>query len=221
MNIKGELKMKYSRPEIKELEGVLTTKQAKENRIREYRKEASRLASMANKRLARLERNNLTDSPAYQGLLGDDGVVPHFGIRGKDYNQVQSEVARMNRFLNNTTSTVRGANKVLKDMAKNTGIKYKNLTELKTKAKQFFELASKVEQYLRTVDDMASAIGYQKIWEQVNQYVKEQETEFDGAEMNIDKAILDVTNAIKEYEEKIDIKDIEGRNFGWFQLDKN
>ena len=68
---------------------------------------------------------------------------------------------------------------------------------------------------------MASAIGYQKIWEQVNQYVKEQETEFDGAEMDIDKAILDVTNAIKEYEEKIYIEDIEGENFGWFQLDKN
>lgn len=213
--------MKYSRPEIEELEGVLSTKQAKENRIREYRKKASRLSSMANKRITRLERNNLTDSPAYQGLLGADGVAPHFGIRGKDYNQVQSEVARMNKFLNNTTSTVRGANKVLKDMAKNTGIKYKNLTELKTKSKQFFELSSKVEQYLRTVDDMASAIGYQKIWEQVNQYVKEQETGFDDAEMDIDKAILDVTNAIKEYEEKIYIKDVEGKNFGWFQLDKN
>lgn len=213
--------MKYSRPEIEELEGVLSVKQAKENRIREYRKEASRLSSMANKRIARLEKNNLTDSPAYKNLLGADGVVPRFGIRGKDYNQVQSEVARMNKFLNNTTSTVRGAHKVLKDMAKNTGIKYKNLTELKTKSKQFFELSSKVEQYLRTVDDMASAIGYQKIWEQVNQYVKEQETEFDGAEMDIDKAILDVTNAIKEYEEKIYIEDIEGNNFGWFQLDKN
>ena len=213
--------MKYSRPEIGELEDVLSTKQAKEKRIREYRKEASRLSSMANKRISRLEKNNLTDSPAYKNLVGADGVVHHFGIRGKDYNQVQSEVARLNRFLNNTTSTVRGANKVLKDMAKNTGIKYKNLTELKTKSKQFFELSSKVEQYLRTVDDMASAIGYQKIWEQVNQYVKESETEFDGAEMDIDKATLDVTNAIKEYEEKIYIEDMEGKNFGWFQLDKN
>ena len=32
----------------------------------EFRKEVSRKASLANKRLARLEKNGLTDSPAYQ-----------------------------------------------------------------------------------------------------------------------------------------------------------
>lgn len=193
-------------------------KKEKEKRIKEFRREASRLVSMANKRLIRLEDNKLTDTPAYKNLLGDDGKKPRFSIRGKDYNEVQKEVAKMNRFLNAQTSTVRGANKVLKEMAKNTGIKYKNLKELRSKASQFFELASKVEQYLRTVDDMASAIGYQKIWEAVNKYVKEIDREVDGGELNIEQAIFEISEAIKEYEKKEFIVSGDNMVTGWFQL---
>ena len=204
-----------------ELKGLQTEKEKKEKRIREFRRKASRLASKANKRLQRLEGNQLTDSPAYQSLVGPDGKRPRFGIRGKSYNEVQREVARMNQFLQNKTSTVRGATRVLKEMARNTGIKYKNIKELRSKAKQFFELASKVEQYLRTVDDMASAIGYQKIWEQVNQYVQEYDRGLDGSEFDIERAVFEISNAIKEYEEKIVVQDYRGKNFGWYRLDKD
>ena len=193
-------------------------KKEKEKRIRKFRKDASRRVSMANKRLVRLERNKLTDTPAYKNLVGDDGNKPRFSIRGKDYNGVQKEVARMNRFLNAQTSTVRGASKVLKEMAKNTGIKYKNLKELKSKAKQFFELASKVEQYLRTVDDMASAIGYQKIWEAVNEYVKASDRELEGAQKSIEQMTFEITEAIKEAKKKEYIISGDNEVTGWFRL---
>lgn len=193
-------------------------KKEKEKRIRKFRKDASRRVSMANKRLVRLERNKLTDTPAYKNLVGDNGEKPHFSIRGKDYNGVQKEVARMNRFLNAQTSTVRGASKVLKEMAKNTGIKYKNLKELKSKAKQFFELASKVEQYLRTVDDMASAIGYQKIWEAVNEYVKASDRELEGAQKSIEQMTFEITEAIKEAKKKEYIISGDNEVTGWFRL---
>lgn len=196
-------------------------KDVKEKRIKDFRKEASRLVSLANKRLIRLEDNKLTDTPAYKNLIGEDGKKPRFSIRGKDYNELQKEVAKMNRFINAQTSTVRGANNVLKDMAKNTGIKYKNLKELRSKASQFFELASKVEQYLRTVDDMASAIGYQKIWEAVNKYVKQIDREFDSGEMDLDKAIYEISEAIKEYETKEYIISNDNAVTGWFQLDQD
>lgn len=195
---------------------------SKEERIREFRREASRLVSMANKRLIRLEYNKLTDSPAYQKLVEEMGDKPRFSIRGKDYNEVQKEVARMRRFLNAKTSTVRGANQVLKEMAKNTGIKYKNLKELKSKAKLFFELASKVEQYLRTVDDIASAIGYQKIWEAVNTYVKDMRKGIGEAKLDIEQAIIEISEAIKEYEDKIIIQQLNNpSNWGWYQLEKD
>jgi hypothetical protein len=151
----------------------------------EFRKEVSRLASLANKRIQRLEAAKLTDSPAYQKWVENGGVK--FGVKGKTYNQLQSEMARINRFINAQTSTVRGINSNLKEMAANTGIKYGTLKELRSKATSFFELASKVEQYLRTVNDMASAIGYHKIWEVINEYVEREKIDLSGAENNIDE----------------------------------
>ena len=151
----------------------------------EFRKEVSRLASLANKRIQRLEAAKLTDSPAYQKWV-ENGAVK-FGVKGKTYNQLQSEMARLNRFINAQTSTVRGINRNLKEMAANTGIKYGTLKELRSKATSFFELASKVEQYLRTVNDMASAIGYNKIWEVINEYVEREKIDLSGAENNIDE----------------------------------
>lgn len=151
----------------------------------EFRKEVSRLSSLANKRIQRLEAAKLTDSPAYQKWV-ENGAVK-FGVKGKTYNQLQSEMARLNRFINAQTSTVRGINSNLKEMAANTGIKYGTLKELRAKATSFFELASKVEQYLRTVNDMASAIGYNKIWEVINEYVEREKIDLSGAENNIDE----------------------------------
>lgn len=151
----------------------------------DFRKEVSRLASLANKRLQRLESAKLTDSPAYQKWV-ENGAVK-FGVKGKTYNQLQSEMARIKRFINAQTSTIRGVNRNLKEMAANTGIKYGTLKELRSKAASFFELASKVEQYLRTVNDMASAIGYNKIWEVINEYVEREKIDLSGAENNIDE----------------------------------
>lgn len=191
----------------------------KEKQIKEYRKEATRLMSMANKRLKRLEKNGLQDSPAYQKFL--EGGTPKFSVKGKDYNELQKEVARMNRFLNAQTSTVRGINSTLKEMASNTGIKYKNLTELRSKAKQFFELASKVEQYLRTVNDMASAIGYQKIWQAVNKYTEDISKSIDVSEMDIDSAIGEIGRALSEYEMVNVVESLDGEVEGWFKLKKD
>ena len=185
----------------------------KADRIRAYRAEASRLASMANKRIERLEKNNLTDSPAYKRYIQDGGH--RFGVRGKSYNQVQAEVARLNRFLSSETSTVKGVNSVLKNMAENTGIKYSNLTDLRSKASKFFELASKVEQYLRTVEDMASAIGYDKIWEIINEYTEAQNIDLGDSETDIDGMIESVASAIKEYDEPVKVP------AGWYSLKKD
>ena len=184
---------------------------AKAKKISEDRREASRLASLANKRVQRLEANGLQDSPAYQMYLKTGGK---FGVKGKTHNELQQEVSRLKRFIDMNTSTVRGVTTTLKEMAANTGISYANMKELKQKSAKFFELASKVEQYLRTVEDMASAIGYQKIWETINQYVKSGEIDLSNADGDIDGMVRAVTDAIKQYETPI-----ANRTTGkWFKL---
>lgn len=161
----------------------------------EYRKEVSRLASIANKRISRLQKNNLTDSPAYQRLVTDNGVAK-FGVKGKTFNEVQSELSTLMRFLNAETSTIRGINNNLKNIAENTGIKYRNLKELKTKATKFFELSSKVEQYLRTVEDMASAIGYNQIWEVISEYTQTNKIDLGAANTNVDDLVKTVSEIL-------------------------
>lgn len=183
---------------------------SKADRIREYRRGVSRLADVANKRIKRLERNNLTTTPAYQKFIEDGGA--RFGVKGKSYNEVQQELSRLRRFIEAKTSTVRGANNVLKEIASNTGIKYKNMAELKVKSAKFFELASKVEQYLRNVEDAASAIGYQKIWEAINTYTDEAKVDLTDTGLSVEDMLENVTNALTEYEEPSEFIS------GWYSL---
>ncbi len=106
----------------------------------------------------------------------------------------------MKKFIESETSTVRGLNNSLKKMAGATGVKYKNLKDLQSKAKGFFELSSKVEQYLRNVNDMASAIGYQKIWTAVNQYVKTEKIDLADSNNNIDELSKILSELLADYQ---------------------
>lgn len=101
-------------------------------------------------------------------------------------------------------------------MAKNTGIKYKNLYDLRSRADKFFELASKVEQYLRTVDDIASAIGYQKIWEAINTYTKESKTDLANSETDIDSLVENVTKMLNGANHLEDLENGTDADDGWF-----
>ena len=127
---------------------------------------------MANKRLKRLEKNDLTNVPAYRQYVQGGGVK--FSVKGKNYNQLQAELSRVNHFINSKTSTVRGTNSVLKEIANTAKIKYNNLSELYSNVNQFFSLATKVEDYLNATGQTALAIGYQRVWEAINKYVEQE-----------------------------------------------
>lgn len=135
-------------------------------KYRELAKEVSKMASLANKRIKRLEKNELTDTPAYQSWERNGSI--RFGVKGKSYNELQAEYFRLKNFINDKTSLVRGAIDNLKEIAKNTGIKYKRVSELKASAKNFFLLTQKIQDYLNAIDRQAEALGYQRIWKAVN-----------------------------------------------------
>ena len=149
-----------------------TDEQARKQRIRQLKQEISKKASMANKRLKRLEKNDLTNVPAYRQYVQGGGVK--FSVKGKNYNELQAELSRVNHFIDSKTSTVRGTNSVLKEIANTAKIKYNNLSELYSNVNQFFSIASKVEDYLNATGQTALAIGYQRIWEAINKYVEQE-----------------------------------------------
>lgn len=183
----------------------------KAEKLRQLRADATKMVSMANKRIRRLEKNDLKNSPAYQAYLSGGGKP--FSVKGKDYNQLQAEMAKMRSFIDSQTSTVRGYNNYLKDMAKITGMEYKNLKQLKSMSSKFFQLGSMVQQYLRTIEQMGSAIGYQKIWESINVYVKEQKIDLADSDRSIDQMTADIAKAIKEYDTPFQVSN------EWFKLE--
>jgi|LSQX01.1.fsa_nt_gb ribosome-binding ATPase YchF (GTP1/OBG family) len=176
----------------------------------QLKREIQRKANIAHKRLERLERNNLTQLPAYQQWVKDGEV--RFGVRGKTYNELQAELARLNRFLDSKTSTVREANKHLKDIAQMTGVKYKSVKELPNKLENFFRISEKIEEYLRNIEDSASAIGYHKIWEVVNEVVEKEGMDLEGSERDIESIIQEAIDAL-EYEHIIEITNPEDWNW--------
>ena len=149
--------------------------------------EVSRMASLANKRIKRLEKNELTELPAYKSWQ-DNGSIK-FSVAGKDYNQLQSEFWRLKNFIDNKTSTVREANKFLKEMAKNTGLQYKGLEDLKKQTTQFFKLADKIKEYYKSSEKSALSLDYQKIWEQINVQIKQGIIDITGVESS--EVVLD------------------------------
>ena len=162
---------------------------------KELRAEARRLVSMANKRLRRLEQQNLINSPAYKKWV-EDGEQK-FSVKGKSIEEVKQEIARMNDFLSKQTSTVRGAKEYFKNVAKEVGIKsFDDFTDLQRKLNTFFETTAKIKEYLYNSKEIGVAIGYQKIWEVVSDYVEEVGHELELTEENVLKMTEKIVESV-------------------------
>lgn len=171
---------------------------------RKLRAEISRKAALANKRLARLEKNDYKNLPAYRNWLDYKGGVK-FSVKGKSHNELVAELARINNFINSKTSTIRGANKVLKEIANTNNISYKRTGELNRKLSNFFELYSKAQQYLQNSVDIANAIGSDFIMKTISNYVKEQNVDLDTGAGDVDNMVLSISKLLDEqYNEQVD-----------------
>ena len=160
---------------------------------KKYRQEASRKVSMANKRLKRMEEQNLTMSPAYKKWVDEGGQK--FGIKGKSTQEVRAEIARLNKFLNQTTSTVRGTKKYLTNVAEQVGVtNYNSYQSLNSQLKDFFEVSDRVREYLKNSKEVSVSIGYKKIWEQVNEYAETVGKEFN----DLNKDIVEIAKSITQ-----------------------
>lgn len=197
------------------LAGNATKKEVSAERFKALKQEVSRKASMANKRLRRLEKNNLTSNPAYKNWE-EYGGGQNFSVKGKDYNALQQELARVNIFVDAKTSTVRGSNKVIKEMAQNTGMKYNKLSELYAKSGKFFELASKVEQYMKNINSSGQVMGYQKLWDTINEYTESKDIDLSSDDIDIDAYIKEISDSLSEQYDKQMEEDYE--EFDMFDL---
>lgn len=188
------------------------------DKYKELRTEVSRMASMANKRLNRLENNNLTMLPAYQAWEQNGSI--RFSVKGKDYNQLQAEFWRLKNFLDDRTSTVREANAFLREMAENTGIQYHGLEDLKNKSARFFELAEKIREYNQAIGQAAQALDYQKIWQQINTAVQKDALDLSEAVSSDEQLerFLDFMNDVQPVEDDKEGYSLTNSNFDFVEI---
>ena len=188
------------------------------DKYKELRAEVSRMASMANKRLNRLENNNLTMLPAYQSWEQNGSI--RFSVKGKDYNQLQAEFWRLKNFLDDRTSTVREANAFLREMAENTGIQYHGLDDLKNKSARFFELAEKIREYNQAIGQAAQALDYQKIWQQINTAVQQDALDLSEAVSSDEQLerFLDFMNDVQPVEDDKEGYSLTNSNFDFVEI---
>lgn len=179
---------------------------------REFRQEVSRKASLANKRLARLEKNNLEDSPAYKKFLESGGTK--FSIRGKKGSELSKELIKIDNFINMKTSTVKGLNKVLRDTADRVGVTYKDMKQLQAYSSRFFELYNKSLQYLDTVEKMGHAFDSTEIMETVKQVVEQEKIDLAESGQAMDEMVQRVTDMLTD----IDNHDELLGGDDWFRL---
>ena len=187
-------------------------------KYKELRKEVSRMASMANKRIDRLERNNLTMLPAYQAWEQNGSI--RFSVKGKSYEETQAEYWRLKKFLDDRTSTVTQANDFLREMAENTGIQYNGLEDLKAKSAKFFELADLIKQYNQSINQSAQALDYQKIWQDINTYILDTDADLAAAvssEEQLEK-FLEYMNAVQPVEDNQEGFSLGEENWDFIEL---
>lgn len=162
-------------------------------------KTIDRAKTTLKKRIKRLENNNLTDAPAYKQYMLNEDVIK-FSVKGKTTQELQSEYWKLKRLLDLKTGTVKGANETLKQIANITNIKYKNLKELKSKSKLFFELADKLENIYTSMGETAKAIDYRKIWQDVEEIMKQERKQINNALKDIselnDEAIEGLSDSL-------------------------
>lgn len=151
----------------------------------------------AKRNIRDLQRHNLGDTPAIQ-KLEENGKIK-FSVKGKTYNELQSDYFRLKRFAESETSTVQGATNVLENIARNTGIHYNNLDDLITKSRVFFDIASKVEQILESQSQLAFTMGYQTIWTAVNNMVERKKIDLQNIHDIEQAASIVYDSLINEY----------------------
>ena len=178
----------------------------------EFRQEVSRKASLANKRLARLENNGLTDSPGYQKFM--EGGGKRFSIRGKTGSELTKELIKINNFIEMKTSTVKGLNQVLRDTAERVGVEYEDIKQLQQYSSKFFELYNKSMQYLDTVENLGHAFDSTEVMETFSQLVKQEKIDLTDSEAALDEMIKRVSDTLTDIDNHDE--EIEGRD--WYRL---
>ena len=169
------------------------------------RAEARRLVSLCNKRIRRLEQQDLgKSSSAYRSLIKNGD--PYFSVKGKDMKELRREVRQMEKFMGMATSTVRGAKNNVQEIAQRINLtrNVKDIDALVDDVNEFFEIVDKTREYLENTREIGVSIGYQEIWNVVANKIEEMDIELGASVDEITQAAIETLSAAS----KGDVRDM-------------
>lgn len=170
---------------------------SKRKKRNELAKEVSRMAQMANKRINRLEKNNLQMTSAYK--TWERQGKPHYSVKGKNYQQLQSEYWKIKKVIDNENSLVKTANANLRQMNIELGFaETKNMNTIKQNLNGFWDVFSKIKQYTDTLEGSDYNIGSPRIKEMISDYVKTNKVDLSNID-EVKSAIEKIKTDVDEY----------------------
>lgn len=196
--VKGTIKISYKvKDKVRGRNIKKAQQQLHEKKKQKLYRKLKSLYKQAKSDIRELQQHNLGNTPAIQKLQ-ENGKIK-FSVKGKTYNELQSDYFRLKRFVDSETSNLKGATEVLKNIARNTKIQYEDLNDLISKSKVFFDIASKVEQILESQNQLAFTMGYQTIWTAVNNMVERKKINLRDLHNIEESARIVYDNLINEY----------------------
>ena len=158
---------------------------------KDMRSVVQRLASAANKRVDRMQKNGIS-SPALRQLLENGGRV---STKGKDLAALRAEFARAKNFLQSETSTISGYNKFVQDNID--ALKEHDVDIDKKNFEDFWRVFDRIKEMDPSVEN--SALKYN-----IMQAIAD---EFDENDIDVDyitERMLDQIDLIYESQEEIE-----------------
>lgn len=170
-----------------------------EKEWRKFRQKVNGLVNRANSMLEKLEKNNLENTPSYNTFTTSEGRT-RFGIKGMTNEEVNAEFQKVKAFLDNTTSTVKGAKQYVKTASKVMGISTANFNAIYP---NFWAIAGELRKSLELTKARYLALDSERVINTVRQVIEKgyQGTEqieniADALESAVQELERDLPNAV-------------------------
>lgn len=141
-----------------------------ESDIKKLKAQISSMKEVVRKRIKRIKAHDFESSPAYKQAVDND--LLKISVKGKSYQQLQSEYWKLKNFLDMKTSTIKGINSYLDNIQSAVGTNITDKQTLNSYLSNFFDMASQLQDQLEASGKTAQAMDYRAIFTTINEMVR-------------------------------------------------
>lgn len=139
--------------------------------IKDLKVQISSMKEVVRKRIKRIQERDFVKTPAYKQAVENDLLA--ISVKGKSYQELQSEFWKLRNFLDMKTSTIKGINSYLDNIQNAIGTSITDKETLNNYLDIFFDMVERLQEQLEASGETAQALDYRKIFNAVNTIVKQ------------------------------------------------